>query len=163
MNLIETPEIIDWPEMHYVYVEKIGLFQDTAQAAWEEMHAHIPEIVPHISHHAALYKVEPQMIYRAGVGVDDRPDMLPPGVQYTLFPGGKYKQFTLSGSYAQLPEACGLVFSWLEANGITLRDEFCIENYVNNPRTTPEEELITQILMPVANPGLLNITQPFKA
>jgi DNA gyrase inhibitor GyrI len=30
------------------------------------------------------------------------------------------------------------------------RDDFNIENYVNDPRTTPEAELVTQILIPTA-------------
>lgn len=161
MNLIETPDIIDWPETHYVYVEKLGAFQETALAAWQELHAHINEIVPHISSHFSQYKPE-AAIYRAGVGVDDAPDVLPPGLQHALAPAGKYKQFTLTGSYAQLPEACGAVFQWLEDNGIALRDDFCIEHYVNNPQSTPEEELITQILMPVANPETIVIKKAFK-
>jgi hypothetical protein len=33
---------------------------------------------------------------------------------------------------------------------IPLRDDFNIENYVNDPRTTPEAELVTQILIPTA-------------
>jgi effector-binding domain-containing protein len=31
-----------------------------------------------------------------------------------------------------------------------MRGDFCIENYVNDPRTTPEEKLLTQILIPMA-------------
>jgi DNA gyrase inhibitor GyrI len=33
---------------------------------------------------------------------------------------------------------------------IQVRDDFFIENYANDPRTTPEAELITQILIPTA-------------
>jgi DNA gyrase inhibitor GyrI len=33
---------------------------------------------------------------------------------------------------------------------IQTRDDFNIENYVNDPRTTPESQLITQILIPTA-------------
>ena len=35
MNLTEVPEIVTWPEMHYVFMEKIGPFQNTAQQAWQ--------------------------------------------------------------------------------------------------------------------------------
>src|SRR5437763_631999 len=31
---------------------------------------------------------------------------------------------------------------------IQMRDDFCIENYVNDPKVTPEAELVTQILIP---------------
>jgi DNA gyrase inhibitor GyrI len=33
---------------------------------------------------------------------------------------------------------------------LSLRDDYFIENYLNDPRTTPEAELITQILVPTA-------------
>ena len=29
------------------------------------------------------------------------------------------------------------------------RDDFCVESYVNDPKTTPESELVTEILIPV--------------
>jgi len=31
---------------------------------------------------------------------------------------------------------------------LPLRDDYFLENYVNDPRTTPEEQLISQILVP---------------
>jgi len=31
---------------------------------------------------------------------------------------------------------------------IQVRDDFNIENYVNDPKTTPEDQLITEILVP---------------
>jgi effector-binding domain-containing protein len=33
---------------------------------------------------------------------------------------------------------------------IALRDDFAIEHYVNDPRITPEDELVTEILVPTA-------------
>jgi effector-binding domain-containing protein len=33
---------------------------------------------------------------------------------------------------------------------IHLRDDFAIENYTNDPKTTPEEQLVTEILVPTA-------------
>jgi len=47
-----------------------------------------------------------------------------------------------------LPEASGRVFEMVEEKKIQMRDDFCIENYANDPRTTPEEQLITEILIP---------------
>ena len=42
MQLNESPEIVTWPEMRYVFVEKVGAFIDKAQEAWQEMHRLIP-------------------------------------------------------------------------------------------------------------------------
>jgi effector-binding domain-containing protein len=54
----------------------------------------------------------------------------------------------LTGPYADLPQASGRVFEIVSEKQIQLRDDFCIENYKNDPRTTPEEQLITEILIP---------------
>ena len=36
MNLSEEPEIVNWPESHYVFIEKVGPFMNTAPQAWQE-------------------------------------------------------------------------------------------------------------------------------
>ncbi|PYU23764.1 MAG: hypothetical protein DMG30_10455 [Acidobacteria bacterium] len=40
------------------------------------------------------------------------------------------------------------MFEIVSERKIKLRDEYCIENYVNDPRTTPETQLVTEILIP---------------
>ncbi len=160
MNFVETPQLITWPETHYVFVEKIGQFQDTAMAAWQELHAKLPQVKVQPKTFLSLYNPELE-IYRAGAVFDTKPASLPPGLQYEFFKGGSYKQFTLTGSYENLPEACGSVFEWLEENEIELRDDFCLEHYTNDPKTTPEEALVTNILMPVKN--IPASAKPFKA
>jgi effector-binding domain-containing protein len=40
------------------------------------------------------------------------------------------------------------VFTIVAEKKIPLRDSFNIENYVTDPRTTPEEQLITEIMFP---------------
>ena len=151
MNLTEKPETIDWPVTHYVYVEKIGPFQETAQKAWEMLHQNTEAIAKtnQINGFMSLYKVQPQMLYRAGVVVDAKPEALPPGMGYLKFEGGKYARFTLVGPYSQLPEACGKVFETVEKTQMPVREGFFIENYTNDPKVTPEDKLITEILIPI--------------
>ena len=151
LNLTEKPEIVTWPETHYAFIEKVGPFQDTAPQAWKELHQLIPAISQHnqITGYTSLYKVAPK-IYRAGVSLTAEPKNLPPGVRYEKFKGGKYSRFVLTGPYSNLPEASGRVFQMVSDQKIPLRDDFNIENYANDPRTTPESDLITQILIPTA-------------
>ena len=49
-----------------------------------------------------------------------------------------------------MPEACGRVFEIVAEKKIPMRDDYCVENYTNDPRTTPEEQLVTEILIPTA-------------
>ena len=95
----------------------------------------------------SLYKVGPK-VYRAGVSVDAAPKHLPEGLAYAKFKGGKYSRFVLTGSYSHLAEASGRVFHIVAEKKIELRDDYCIENYVNDPRVTAEPDLITEILIP---------------
>ncbi len=151
MNLTESPEMVAWPETDYVFVEKIGPFQFTAAQAWESAHALSERLSKNnrITAYMSLYKVQSQT-YRAGFALDAPPVSLPEGLTYEQFRGGKYSRFVLTGPYSDLPKASGRVFEIVGEKGIRQRDDYCIEYYVNNPRITPEEKLITEILIPTA-------------
>jgi effector-binding domain-containing protein len=149
MQLSLEPEIVQWPETHYVFVEKQGPFPTTAPQAWTALHTLTSAIAEHntITGYMSLYKMGPK-VYRAGVSVAERPSQLPEGVAYEKFAGGKYARFVLGGSYAQLGPATGRVTEAVLERGLKLRDEYHIEHYVNDPRATPEDQLITHILFP---------------
>ena len=151
MKLTQEPEIVTWPQMHYVFIEKVGPFQYTAPQAWQDLHQLVPGISEHnkITGYTSLYKVGSK-VYRAGVSLAGEPKNLSEKLAYEKFKGGKYSKFVLTGSYAQLPEASGRVFEIVAEKKIQVRDDFCIENYANDPRTTPEDQLLTEILIPTA-------------
>ena len=149
MSLDEKPEIITWPEMHYVFVERVGPFMQNAGAAWQQAHTLAGALAENnkITGYMALYKMGPK-IYRAGFSIAAPPVKLPEGLQYERFHGGKYVQFELVGPYDQLPQASGRVWAIVGEKKIELRDDFAIENYLNDPKTTPPEKLITHIMIP---------------
>jgi DNA gyrase inhibitor GyrI len=151
MPLNETPDTVQWPETHYIFLERIGPFMENAPVAWGEVHKQVPAISEkaEIVGYMSLYKVGPQ-IYRAGVAVASPPTNLPEGLRYEKFAGGKFARFTLTGSYAQLGQACGRAFQLVEELNLPRREEFNIENYTNDPRITPEDQLITELLFPIA-------------
>jgi DNA gyrase inhibitor GyrI len=149
MNLTEEPDHVAWPETHYVFVERTGPFMKTAPEAWQTAHTLLPALSErnNVTGYMSLYKMGPD-VYRAGFALAAPPVGLPRGLQYELFPGGEYSRFTLTGPYSDLPQATGRVFEILSKNNMALRSDFCIENYVNDPRTTPPEKAITEILIP---------------
>jgi len=151
VNLTEVPEIVHWPETHYVFVEATGPFMQTAPAAWGSAHALVPELQQHnqITGYMSLYKRE-QQIYRAGFALAAAPVQPPESLAYELFPGGKYSRFVLTGPFSDLGPASGRVFQIVAEMGIEMRDDFCIEHYVTDPRVTPADQLITHILIPTA-------------
>jgi TetR/AcrR family transcriptional repressor of nem operon len=151
MNLTTSPETVYRPETHYLFIESIGPFQTNAPQTWQKLLQLLPAISEHnqITGYFALYKVESQ-IYRAGVSVAAKPEHLPASVSYEQLPNGKYARLTLTGSYSNLPEATGRAFQIIRDSKLPLRDDHNIENYVNDPRTTPEDQLITEIMFPIA-------------
>ena len=56
--------------------------------------------------------------------------------------------FVERGGESVATDASGRVFEIVSEKKIQVRDDYCIENYVNDPRTTPEEQLVTEILIP---------------
>jgi predicted transcriptional regulator YdeE len=151
INLTHEPDTVKWPETHYVYVELVGNIPQNAQKAWKTVEVFASKIAAQntITGAAALYKTGPG-IYRAGFMLAAAPRELPEGLQYQKLPGGEYARFVLNGPYDQLPEATRLAFQIVAEKKIALRDDFNIEHYVTDPRSTPPDQSITAILFPKA-------------
>ena len=77
---------------------------------------------------------------------------LPAGLTEQHVPAGTYASAIHVGSYEHLPDAWARLKSeWLPASGRRPdRSGPSYEVYLNNPMTTPKEELRTEIRMPVA-------------
>jgi AraC family transcriptional regulator len=72
------------------------------------------------------------------------------GAERHEVPGGKYACYRLLGSYDGIPNAFGQLYGeWLPASGYVPDDRPGIEIYRNNPFDTPENELITDLLIPL--------------
>lgn len=151
MNLTEKPQTVTWPKIHYVYLERVGPFETNAKQAWVDFPPLIPKIAEHnqVTAVLSLYKMGPE-IYRAGVAIAAPPQQLPEGLQSMEFDGGKYSRFVLTGPYSEIGPATDHVMKIVSATKLPVREDFFIENYLNDPTTTPEQELITEILVPTA-------------
>jgi effector-binding domain-containing protein len=152
MNLTEEPEVVTWPKTQYVFVEKTGAFPKIAPEAWQTVHSFSSLLKEHnhVTGHLSLYKMNPN-VYRAGFALAAKPVTLPSELQYEVFAGGTYSKFVLTGPYSELPQATRRVFEIVSKNDMMLRNDFCIENYVNDPGTTAEDKLITEILIPTVS------------
>lgn len=65
-------------------------------------------------------------------------------------PEGKYAIFTHKGPYEELNSSYNYIFGqWLSENKVILRDEPCLENYLNSPDKTKPEKLLTEIMVPI--------------
>jgi len=87
-------------------------------------------------------------IYRAGFSIAADPVTVPEGMRYEKVPGGKYVRFVLTGPYTDLPQPTGRAWELVGEKKVEVRDDFAIENYVNDPSVTPADQLITHIMIP---------------
>jgi len=71
-------------------------------------------------------------------------------LQVQTLPGGKFAVGTHAGSYSELGNSwnalCG---EGLAKKGLKIRIAACFEIYLNDPRTTPEAELRTELYLPI--------------
>lgn len=90
--------------------------------------------------------------YDACLEVGD--DFQPSGdIQVQVVAGGEYARTTHSGPYHTLGKTyMEFLGQWLPRSGRELRDAPCFEVYVNDPQSTPPEELLTDIYAPLAAP-----------
>jgi AraC-like DNA-binding protein/DNA gyrase inhibitor GyrI len=158
VNLTPKFDIVKRPATHYLFLEKHGPFAEIAPPTWDEM---FPLLYSQIDQQQIVSFLglsgidktrngEEAMIYEAGVGVNSAPEKQLKGLQYKKIKEGKYASFLLTGPYSQIWIAFNQIFKTLAEGKVELRPEFCIENYLNDPKVTPEDQLKTEILVPVA-------------
>jgi predicted transcriptional regulator YdeE len=151
LQMTPEPETVDFPPVHYVFVERVGNIPANAPQAWKSIEPLAPAILAHnqITGAAAFYKPS-HGIYRAGFLLAAPPSQLPEGLSYETVKGGKYARFTITGPFDQLPEATSRAFAIVAEKKIPLRDDFNIEHYLTDPRTTPPGQNVTAIFFPIA-------------
>jgi len=158
MNLTSNPELVTRPTTHYVFLQRQGPFAEVAPPTWEAMFPMLAnqveqkDIVEFLGF-SGIDRTKPgenAMIYQAGVAVKQAPAAPLKGLQYRKVEAGKYARFLYIGPYFHIWTAFDQIFKTLAEKKIALREEFCIENYLNDPKVTPPDQLQTEILVPAA-------------
>jgi AraC family transcriptional regulator len=157
VNLTLDFEPVSRPLTHYVFLEKRGPFDEVAPPLWNELAPLIQRLdqqeIREYLGVSGIDKTRPgedAMIYQAGVTLAREPVRLPAGMQHRAIKSGRYARFLLIGPYSQIWPAFDRIFKTFAEKKVALRPEFCIENYLNDPRDTPEDQLQTEILVPIA-------------
>lgn len=156
MNLSPSFETVNQPATHFIYVEKNGPFAEIAPSAWENLFPRVARVEPDLVRgYWGLSTIdksktgEEAMIYQAGLALARLPEDVPDGLNAKTIPGGKFARFLLTGPYPHVWPAFDRIFRTLAENRVQLRPEFCIENYLNDPKKTLEADLLTELLVPI--------------
>ena len=157
LSLTSKPEIVNRPVIHYVYHQKNGPFAEVAPSAWGEF---FPLLGNQLNHDQMVGLLGLSMVdkgkngeaagvYQAGAGLASKPATIPKNLLYRKIEAGEYARFLLTSSYSQIGTAFSQIFRTLSENSVPLREDFCVENYLNDPKSTPEEQLLTELLVPI--------------
>ncbi len=156
MNLSAEFERVNRPLTHYVFLEKHGPFAEVAPPLWKDLMPLLRKLdQPPAREYLGLSGIdksksgEDTMIYQAGVAVAQKPVKLPAGLHHRAIKAGRYARFLLTGPYSHIWMAFDRIFKTLSAKRVIVRPEFCIENYLNDPQVTPEDQLQTELLVPI--------------
>ncbi len=75
------------------------------------------------------------------------PDQIP-GIVVRTLPGGRFASVIHKGPYQDVHESWGSLYEWTANQGLEPKAP-CRDHYLNDPNEVPEEELLTELLIPV--------------
>lgn len=75
------------------------------------------------------------------------PDQIP-GIVVRTIPGGRFASAIHKGPYQDVHESWGILYEWTANQGCEPKAP-CRDHYLNDPDEVPEEELLTELLIPV--------------
>jgi AraC family transcriptional regulator len=92
----------------------------------------------------------PEDQLRSLAGMGWRGESTPEGMQRCDLSGGKTAVMTFKGPYARITEGYDQLYGqWLPNSGEMPADDPCYEIYLNDPRDTAPEDLLTEICLPL--------------
>ena len=109
---------------------------------------------PHVGPMIGVYLDSPDDVpedkLRSYAGAEFRGDETPAGMENLQIKGGKTAVLTFKGPYSGLHAAYHTLFgNWLPQSGEEPADQPCYEIYLNDPRETAPDELLTEICLPL--------------
>jgi len=76
--------------------------------------------------------------------------LLDPALRTMTLAGGPYASYLLKGPYTQINAVLtALCINWLPASGYEADDRACLEVYLNSPKDTAPQDLLTELLIPI--------------
>ncbi|MDO9632698.1 MAG: GyrI-like domain-containing protein, partial [Humidesulfovibrio sp.] len=145
------------PEQRIIKVRELGPYKESAERAWKILCGWAAPRGLFVQNtlfigigHDDPSVTKPEAIrYDAAITVEGPAQAEPPVASETL-PGGEYAIITHKGPYEKLEDTYKTIMGqWLPQSGREFRGTQTFEVYRNNPTTTPPDELLTDIHIPL--------------
>lgn len=151
------PRVAELPDRVALFVRRIGVYDVAARDAWQTLFKCTAEQRIHVSGALQISVTYDNPVITRPEQVQYDACVLVPGtIKYTgelglqRIAGGRYAVFTHRGPYERLWQSYRAIYGdWLLSSGATLRNGANVAEYHNDPRTTPAEQLVTEILVPI--------------
>lgn len=150
-------ELVEFKKTEVAFVRHIGPYKD-CESAWNKLYGWAGRngLINADSRFLSLGFDDPQVTPSDKIRLDVCLEIAPvveveaPVAKKTIS-GGRYAMTVHKGSYMNLAETyaqlCG---QWIPQNGYEIAAKPSIQVYLNNIRTTPEEELLTEVYIALA-------------
>jgi AraC family transcriptional regulator len=157
IETMDDVSIKSLPRMTAVTVEHIGPYTEMKEA-FDRLFGWLGArklVGPDIRMFGAFYddpaKVAADKLRSRAAAVTDRKFDIEPPIERTELGGGEYAVLRYKGPYDKLMPQYDLLYKeWLPKSGRKLGDGPSLEEYLNDPSTTPPAELLTDIYIPLA-------------
>ncbi len=169
-KMMQTPKILERETAHVVYAREIGGYEKSSEIAWKKLSKQLNDWAKNFKDKSVNIKLDPKEAEMIGICHDD-PSVTPEenirydaslawgkkeidflneqGFHTKEIPDGKYATVLYKGAYAKAIDSWMALYAWCEENGYTFRDYPPFEKYLNSLEDVSEEELLTEIYVPI--------------
>lgn len=153
-----TMEVREQQPKQVIYVRLTGAYMALAYCeAWKKLYAYVSEekIDTRYMEYICIYHDDPKVTEPKNLRTDvcfTVPSPAKPRGEIGVkeIPGGKYLIFRYKGPYTNLGAVYDTIYGhWIPQGGYTVSNSRGYESYLNSPESTPPEELLTEICIPV--------------
>jgi AraC family transcriptional regulator len=169
-KMMQTPKIVERETTYVIYVREIGGYAKSSEIAWEKLIKKLNEWNKNFKEKSIKLKLEQKKVEMIGICHDDPSVTAEENIRYDAslawgkkerdflskqgfdtkeIPDGKYAMVLYKGAYVNIVDSWMALYSWCEENGYTFRDYPPFEKYLNSPEDVSEEELLTEIYIPI--------------
>ncbi len=169
-KIMQTPKIVQRETTYIVYAREIGGYEKSSEIAWKRLSKQLNDFSKNFKDESIDIKLDPKEAEMIGICHDDPSITAEENIRYDAslawgkkeidflsehgfdtkeIPDGKYAMVLYQGNYANAIDSWMALYAWCEENGYTFRDYPPFEKYLNLPQDVSEDELLTEIYLPI--------------
>ena len=169
-KILNTPKIVERTTTHIIYEREIGYYSKSSEIAWKRLIKKLNNWSRDFKEKSIKIKLEQQNVEMLGICHDDPSVTSEENIRYDAslawtkkesdilskegfntkkISSGKYAMVLHKGSYSKIIDSWMALYLWCEENNYIFRDCPPFEKYLNSPEDVEEQELLTEIYIPI--------------